>query len=216
LPSDRPAVSYALKPKSNGHVPAVRRTSDGGRRLLLYRRKLPKVVPLTAPRLTQSAVIQNRPMKVAIIHNDPRIVRDLPNTLRLAGHLTRLFTDPTEGWDYLKARPDDDALVTRADFGADTVNGLALAHVARSQISPPLILFIALPQWAGAARELGEFLELGTPVAEIVSFLKEKVRPGWSPSQPIRLTSRVRRHRWLFHNDEAGPAEMPDELPGGD
>lgn len=134
--------------------------------------------------MTQSAVTRKSPMKVAIIHNDPTIARDLPVALRAAGHRATVFTAPNDGWDYLKARPDDDALVTRVDFGADTVNGLALAHAARAQNWPRLILFVAAPQWKAAARELGEFLGLGTPIAEIVKFLEDNARPAWSPSNP--------------------------------
>jgi DNA-binding response OmpR family regulator len=125
-------------------------------------------------------------MKVVIIHNDPTIVGDLAAALQARGHRTTVFTAPNDGWDYLKARPDDDALVTRVDFGPDSVNGLALAHVARAQTSPRMILFVGLPQWKTAARELGEFLDLRTPIAAIVEFLEEKARPNAAlPSDPL-------------------------------
>jgi len=116
-------------------------------------------------------------MKVVIIHNDPTIVRDLPPALQARAHQITLFSHPIDGWDYLKARPDDDVLVTAADFGPGSVNGLALAHVARARKSPPLILFVAPPQWRSEAKGLGELLELGTPIPEIVKLLEDKTRP---------------------------------------
>jgi len=125
-------------------------------------------------------------MKVVIIHNDPTIVRDLPVALRARGHRATVFTVANEGWDYLKSASNDDALVVTVDFGPDKVNGLALAHVAPAQLSPPLILFVALPQWKNDATTLGEFLELGTPASEIVKFLEGRVNLGFGPRRSCK------------------------------
>jgi DNA-binding NtrC family response regulator len=106
------------------------------------------------------------PARVAVVHDDPTFADPLAALLG-AGQDVALFTDPMAALDALDTARTIEVLVTRVQFAPGQPNGIALARMARIKRPGIRVLFVARPEFAGEAADLGTFMAHPVSVADV-------------------------------------------------
>ena len=101
-------------------------------------------------------------LALVLVAHDDTPTRELAVTALNAAGITAVgFRDPMAALDAIeKDRPQIRVLVTRVDFGAGKLNGVALARMVKSKRPDVQILFLALPKNREHAERIGEFLPM--------------------------------------------------------
>jgi len=116
-----------------------------------------------------------------MVHDDPEFVDQLATAIGVAGYDVAVFIDPMDALNAFDARGAVDTwrtlevLVTRVRFAPGTLNGVALARMARSKRPGIRVLFAALPEFAEYAEGLGKFMPLPVSVPDIVDAVRSPV-----------------------------------------
>ena len=100
------------------------------------------------------------PATVVVVHNEPGLRELALGTLREAGIEAVGFNDPMAALDAIEADPRVRVLVTRMNFGAGTLNGVALARMLRIKRPCVRTVFVAQRENEEHADGVGEFLAL--------------------------------------------------------
>jgi DNA-binding NtrC family response regulator len=106
------------------------------------------------------------PARVVVVHDDPTFADPLAALLG-AGQDVALFTDPMAALDALDTARTIEVLVTRVLFAPGQPNGIALARMARIKRPGIRVLFVALPEFARDAADLGTFMAYPVSVADV-------------------------------------------------
>jgi DNA-binding NtrC family response regulator len=112
------------------------------------------------------------PACIVVVHDDPKFVDQLTAALSIAGYDVAAFVDPMAALIALDAAQSLEVLITRVHFGPGTLNGAALARMARSKRPGIRVLFTALPEWEEYAEGLGKFMPLPVSVPGVVDAVR--------------------------------------------
>jgi DNA-binding NtrC family response regulator len=118
------------------------------------------------------------PARVVVVHDDPDFVDELATAVRSDGHDVATFADPLAAWDALEAAQRIEVLVTRVQFPPGKPHGFALARMARSKRPTIRVLFVALPEFADDAAELGEFMPITSGLQDVVNTVRRMLDQG--------------------------------------
>jgi DNA-binding response OmpR family regulator len=100
------------------------------------------------------------PAPVLVAHDD-KATRELAVAALIAAGLAAVgFHDPMVALDAVEDDSRVRVLVTRVDFGAGKLNGVALARMLKLKRPDVKILFLALPENRKHAEGMGEFLPM--------------------------------------------------------
>ena len=100
------------------------------------------------------------PALVLVAHDDIATRELAVAALNTAGVTAVGFHDPMAALDAIEGNCLVRVLVTRVDFGAGKLNGVALARMVKSKRPDVQILFLALPKNREHAERIGEFLPM--------------------------------------------------------
>jgi DNA-binding NtrC family response regulator len=98
--------------------------------------------------------------RVIVVHDDDAIRELATNALRNAGYEVTAFTSPMQVLDAMDAATRSGVVVTRVDFGAGTLNGVALARMVRLRQPATKVVFVALDENRLHTTDQGEFLPM--------------------------------------------------------
>jgi DNA-binding NtrC family response regulator len=100
------------------------------------------------------------PALVLVAHDDAP-TRELAVAALIAAGVTAVgFHDPMAALDAIETVSHVRVLVTRVDFGAGKLNGVALARMVKGKRPGVQVLFLALPENREHAEGMGEFLPM--------------------------------------------------------
>jgi DNA-binding NtrC family response regulator len=98
--------------------------------------------------------------RAIVVHDDDATRELATNTLRAAGYEVTAFTSPMQVLDAMDAATRIGVMVTRVDFGAGTLNGVALARMVRLRQPATKVVFVALDENRLHTIDQGEFLPM--------------------------------------------------------
>ena len=109
------------------------------------------------------------PARVLLVHDDPEFVGRATPALEGAGYTVAAFLDPLQALDAVRAAGQAELMITRMEFEALTLNGVALARMAKMTCRNIRVIFTASPELREHAEGLGEFLPLPVDVADLLA-----------------------------------------------
>jgi DNA-binding NtrC family response regulator len=112
------------------------------------------------------------PARIFLVHNEAEPRELALNALAAAGHVAVGFDDPIKVLDALEANSDICVLVvTRVDFGAGKLNGVALARMVRVKRPGSKCVFAVRPEDHHLAKREGEILRLPVDPSALVEIV---------------------------------------------
>lgn len=118
------------------------------------------------------------PARVVLVHDDPEFVEQAAAAIENAGFSVATFTDQAAAVTALERMRLIDLLITRLRYGPGKPHGINLAQMARKRRPGLKVLFIALPEFAEQAAELGEFMPLPVAVPDLVDAVHRLLPPA--------------------------------------
>lgn len=100
------------------------------------------------------------PAPVIVVHNEDNVRQAAMDALRAAGHECVGFSNPMTALDAIDGGTRARVLVTRVDFGEDTLNGVALARMLKFRRPGVKTVFVARVEYEPHAADAGIFLPL--------------------------------------------------------
>jgi len=111
-----------------------------------------------------------------IVHDEPAFLHGAAGALRLAGYDVAAFTDPMDALAWLEADRTE-LLITRVRFGEGKPHGISLGLMAKNRQPGTKVLFMALPEYAGAASDVGTVLISPVCVSDLVHAVDRLLKP---------------------------------------
>lgn len=107
--------------------------------------------------------------RIVVAHDELDSLQRMSAALRKAGYDVVEFTDPMNALSSIEGADPVAALVTRTEFGPGTLNGIALARLARGRQPDIKLVFVGLSQHRPHTVGLGEFVPMPIEAAAIVA-----------------------------------------------
>ena len=117
------------------------------------------------------------PARVVLVDDDPEFVERATSALKSAGYPVAAFLDSLQALDAVRAPGQAELLITRMEFEALTLNGVALARMAKMSRRNIHVIFTASPELREHAEGLGEFLPLPVDIADLVAAVDRALFP---------------------------------------
>ena len=116
------------------------------------------------------------PSRAILVHDNPDLLNAVSAALTRAGHAVARFTEPMAALSTLETASFE-LLITRVEFKRHTINGVALANIAKDKHPGLPVLFVGRPEMRVFTEDVGELLETPASVRDIVE-AAEQLRPG--------------------------------------
>jgi DNA-binding NtrC family response regulator len=112
------------------------------------------------------------PAPIIVVHDDDDVRQAAMAALRAARHECAGFAHPMAALDAIEDNSQVRVLVTRVDFGAGALNGVALARMLRST-QRVRVVFVALPENELHTKGMGVFLPMPLDPPKLVEAVEQ-------------------------------------------
>jgi DNA-binding response OmpR family regulator len=114
------------------------------------------------------------PAQFVVVHDDAKVLETIASGLREAGCHVRATASPMTALDWIEGDAPE-ALVTRVDFGAGQLNGIALARMARHRHPSLAVVFVPRRDWGQLTACVEEVLPLPIDPAVLVDLVQRLI-----------------------------------------